>query len=171
MIDEFTPEPAAAWLAARLHEARRDLGDRWHRSFPRTPGISDLIAAIAHNLRQPSELDLTTDTLILKKAAELGVLRFAQGSTVPRLLREYDALADLLEEFLLDQVAHAEIPLAADQVARAMRGVTQSVRVLQQQTVASFVQKYTETIARQSHQLLKLGRLVGQEMRQPLGVL
>jgi two-component system sensor histidine kinase ResE len=49
--------------------------------------------------------------------------------------------------------------------------VSQSVRVLQQQTVDTFVGKYAETIERQTAQLRGFTRLVSHEIRQPLGVL
>jgi two-component system sensor histidine kinase ResE len=45
------------------------------------------------------------------------------------------------------------------------------VRVLQQQTVDTFVGKYSETIERQTNQLRGFTRLISHEIRQPLGVL
>ena len=47
----------------------------------------------------------------------------------------------------------------------------QAVRVLQQQTVDTFVGKYSETIERQTSQLRGFTRLISHEIRQPLGVL
>jgi signal transduction histidine kinase len=52
-----------------------------------------------------------------------------------------------------------------------MRRVTQCVRGLQQQTIDTFVARYASAIERQNIQLLSFGRVVGHEMRQPLGVL
>ena len=54
---------------------------------------------------------------------------------------------------------------------QALSRVAQSVRVLQQQTVDTFVGKYSETIERQTGQLRGFTRLVSHEIRQPLGVL
>lgn len=172
MIDTFTPEPASAWLSPRLAHARDELAAKWSRACPsRELHIADLIGAIAEYLRLPSHCDIGSNASVMHKAAKLGRLRFAQGATVHQLLREYQLLADLLEEYLLDQVGQADRPFGADEVVRAMRRVTQSVRALQQQTVDAFVEKYSETIERQSKQLIGFGRVVGREMRQPLGVL
>jgi signal transduction histidine kinase len=172
MLDTFMPEPVAAWLSPQLQDARDELASKWRSMFPsRELYIADLIGAIAENLRLPHHLAIASNASIMHKAAEFGRLRFAQGSTVHQLLREYQALADLLEDFLLDQVRRAEQPFASDDLMQAMRRVTQSVRALQQQTVEAFVERYTDTIQRQREQLVAFGRLVAHEMRQPLGVL
>jgi signal transduction histidine kinase len=52
-----------------------------------------------------------------------------------------------------------------------MRRVAGAIRVLQQQTVDTFVGEYTDTIERQTEQLRKFSRLVSHEIRQPLAVL
>ena len=122
-------------------------------------------------MRLPANESMARHAGVMQSAAELGRVRFRQRATVHQLLREYHILADILEEFLLAEVATHHPPLAADAVGRAMRRVTQSLRVLQQQTVDTFVAIYTDAIERQNAQLVAFGRLVGQEMRQPLGVL
>ena len=53
----------------------------------------------------------------------------------------------------------------------ALSRASQSVRVLRQQTVDTFVGRYSETIERQTAQLRGFTRLVSHEIRQPLGVL
>jgi signal transduction histidine kinase len=172
MLETLTPEPVAAWFSLRLQDARDELTAQWLAAFSaREPYITDLIGAIAEYLCRPLGAHLVEDPAVMHQAAQLGVLRFAQGGSVLQLMREYQALADLLEEFLLDQVRRADVMFAADDVGRTMRSVTHSVRVLQQQSVEAFVQQYTDTIQRQSEQLIAFGRLVGHEMRQPLGVL
>ena len=133
--------------------------------------VPNLIARIADYLRRPAEEDITSNARVMQDASNLGALRFVQQATVHQLLREYQILSDIVEEFLVRQVAEAELPLGAEVVARAMRRVTQSVRALQQQTIDTFVARYTSAIERQNLQLLSFGRVVGHEMRQPLGVL
>jgi signal transduction histidine kinase len=169
MFDTSTPEPAAAWLSPRLQQARHELAQRWRaRADPQLP---DLIGAVADYLRLPPERDITADTAVMRQAGELGRRRFAQGATASQLLDEYQHLADLVEEFLVEQARAAERPFADDDVVRAVRRATHTVRALQQRSIDAFVQQYTDTISRQSEQLVAFGRLVAHEMRQPIGVL
>jgi signal transduction histidine kinase len=133
--------------------------------------IPDLIAEIAEYLRLPAAQDISANTVVMQKAAQLGALRFTQRATVHQLLREYQILGDLLEEFLGAQVLAADPPLPGEAVLAVMRRVTHAVRVLQQQTIDTFTARHTAALERQNLQLLAFARLVGHEMRQPLGVL
>lgn len=184
--EPLAPQPEQDWLAGRLHEARHALAEAWlakihDAHFARTTEVvpvralgehvPNLIARIADYLRRPPTDDIGANQRVMQDAANLGALRFAQHATVHQLLREYQMLSDVVEEFLVQQVAEAQLPLGADVVARAMRRVTRSVRALQQQTIDTFVARYTSAIERQNIQLLSFGRVVGHEMRQPLGVL
>jgi signal transduction histidine kinase len=90
---------------------------------------------------------------------------------VHQLLREYHLLGTLLERFITDAVADMGREADAVSALQALSRVAQSVRVLQQQTVDTFVGKYSETIERQTGQLRGFTRLVSHEIRQPLGVL
>lgn len=180
------PEPHEAWLADRLHDARHALAEAWLTRMQaellagtaevvpvRALGVHvpNQIARLADYLRRPPDEDISNNPRVMEDAANLGALRFVQHATVHQLLREYQILSDVVEEFLIDQVAHAEPSIGGELVARSMRRLTQSVRALQQQTVDTFVARYTAAIERQNLQLLSFGRVVGHEMRQPLGVL
>ena len=184
--EPLAPQPDQAWLADRLHEARHALAEAWLSKMQaallahtgevvplRSLGehVPNQIARLADYLRRPEAEDIGNNARVMEDAANLGALRFAQRATVHQLLREYQILSDIVEDFLVHQVTDAEIPLGVEIVARAMRRVTQSVRALQQQTVDTFVARYTSAIERQNIQLLSFGRVVGHEMRQPLGVL
>ncbi len=186
VVTSFTPEPAAGRLASRVQAETAALATKWldevvkisvasgAEVFPAREILHDIpefIAEIAQRLRSPDTEPISSNSSVMRSAAELGRIRFRQRATVHQLLREYQVLADLLEEFLLAEVANMEPPMAAAEVGRAMHRVTQSLRVLQQQTVDTFVAIYTDAIERQNAQLIAFGRLVGQEMRQPLGVL
>jgi signal transduction histidine kinase len=182
----LVPQPDHGWLADRLHDARHPLAELWLANIqaalfahsaevvPRRAlgeHIPNQIARIADYLRRPVSEDISNNARVMADAATLGALRHTQQATVHQLLREYQILSDIIEEFLSQQVSQAELPLGADVVARAMRRVTQTVRALQQQTVDTFVARYTAALERQNIQLLSFGRVVGHEMRQPLGVL
>jgi signal transduction histidine kinase len=173
-------------LAARLQASQTILARRWldqlHEILPVDrrdvfPGdqlldhIPQLIYEISQNLRAPENEAFAANTAVMAKAVELGTLRYQQRASVHQLLREYHLLGELLEKFITDEVAAMGAdadPVAALQV---LRRVTHSVRVLQQQTVDTFVGKYSETIERQTSQLRGFTRLVSHEIRQPLGVL
>jgi signal transduction histidine kinase len=180
------PQPHESWLADRLHDARHALAEAWLTKLQaellagtaevvplRALGVHvpHQIAGLADYLRRPPGDDINNNPRVMEDAAKLGALRFVQHATVHQLLREYQILSDLVGEFLIDQVAHAEPSMRGELVARVMWRVTQSVRALQQQTVDTFVARYTAAIERQNLQLLSFGRVVGHEMRQPLGVL
>jgi signal transduction histidine kinase len=186
MLQTSKPEPVAEWLASRLKDASEAIARRWldqlselliveaQEVFPShelLDHIPELIDHVADYLRSPDKHQIAADTIVMRKAAELGELRYDQRASVHQLLREYQMLADLLETFVADEVRHADPPLDAAAVIEATRRVTQSVRVLQQQTVDTFVGKYTDTIERQTAQLRSFSRLVSHEIRQPLGVL
>jgi signal transduction histidine kinase len=185
-LETLTPDPASAWLASRLMETRTELATQWLDRlvelllvrtgdvFPSSTlldHIPDLIAEIAEYLRLPAAEDICANTAVMQKAAQLGALRFTQRATVHQLLREYQILGDLLEEFLQAQVLAADPSLPGDAVLAVMRRVTHAVRVLQQQTVDTFTARHTAALERQNLQLIAFARLVGHEMRQPLGVL
>jgi signal transduction histidine kinase len=173
-------------LAARLQAAQITLARRWldqlHAILPVErsevfPGdqlldhIPHIIVEIAQYLRAPEAEAFSANTAVMTKAAELGVLRYAQRASVHQLLREYHLLGALLEQFITDEVAAMGHGADAREALRALTRVSQSVRVLQQQTVDTFVGKYSETIDQQTGQLRGFARLVSHEIRQPLGVL
>jgi hypothetical protein len=185
MLDTFTPDPVALSLASRLKAARGPLSAKWFDLVTAAltaggwplPPAHDLIphaeifiVEIAERLSAPVAEGHEVHDSVMRHAAALGRLRFGHGATVYQLLQEYDALADVLEEFVLHEAARAgDMPL--DDALRAMRRVTATIRALQRQTVGTFVAIYTDANERQKAQLIGVARLVGQEMRQPLSVL
>jgi len=173
-------------ISGRLHAAHRDIALRWlerlnallavepNQIFP-TGALLDhvpqLIAAVADYIKAPATEEISANTAVMSKASEFGALRYEQRASVHQLLREYDILADLLGEFVQEQVARDPDQVRGASALGALRRMMQAVRVLQQQTVDTFVTKYTETIERQTSELRGFGRLVSHEIRQPLGVL
>jgi len=179
-------ESTGANLAARLDAAQRDLAMRWLEEltqilpvdkrdvFPTSQlldHIPELIAQIAHYLRAPEEEAIAANTAVMTKAAELGSLRYEQRASVHQLLREYHMLGTILEQFITREVEAMGVQVNAVAALETLSRVSQAVRVLQQQTVDTFVGKYSETIERQTSQLRGFSRLISHEIRQPLGVL
>ena len=179
-------ESIAESLSAKLAAAQAVLARRWLDRLNEIltveqqdvfPGhqlldhIPQIIAEIAAYLRAPESEAISANTAVMAKASELGTLRYEQRASVHQLLREYHLLGALLEDFITKEVAAMGPAADAAEALQALARVSQSVRVLQQQTVDTFVSKYTETIERQTSQLQGFTRLVSHEIRQPLGVL
>ena len=179
-------ESTAEVLSSRLSAARRDLARRWldelnsfllvekREIFPGEQlldHIPQLIDEIAGFMRAPGAEAIAANTAMMAKAAELGELRFAQRSTVHQLLREYHLLGTLLEDFIINEVRAMGAQADPIEALKVQGRASQAVRVLQQQTVDTFVGKYSDTIDRQTSQLQGFTGLISHEIRQPLGVL
>lgn len=186
MSPTLPTDGSAELLAERLHAAQNDIAASWlvrlhalltldqNDVFPSVSlldHIPQLIAAIADYLKAPEAEEISANTVVMTKAAELGTLRYEQRASVHQLLREYQILGDLLEEFFQKEVAEAGVMIDAVSALAGMRRVGRAIRVLQRQTVDTFVMKYSETIERQTSELRGFTRLVSHEIRQPLGVL
>ncbi|MGE0124563.1 MAG: sensor histidine kinase [Vicinamibacterales bacterium] len=136
--------------------------------------IPELIRQIAAYLAAPADEEIKANTAVLAKATELGLLRYDQRASVHQLLREYQILGEVLEEFFAREVARrADRGDSGDAVAAvlAVGRANQAVRVLQQHTVDAFIARYTAAIDRQTAQLRGFSRIVSHEIRQPLDVL
>src|SRR5689334_14019882 len=112
-------------IAGRIHDESHALAADWlarldsllavdlNAIFP-TSHLLDhiplLIGHIADYLRAPSDLEIAANTLVIEKAQELGQLRHAQRASVHQILREYDILAEILEQF----VANESVTLAGE---------------------------------------------------------
>jgi signal transduction histidine kinase len=186
MSSTVPADPAAELLSRRLDAAQDDLAHAWLERlnallpvdrtevFPSQTlldHIPHLIAEIAAYLRAPEAEEIAANTGVMHKAAELGQLRYEQRASVHQLLREYQILGDVLEAFIEREVGAAQGIVDPLSAVRATHRVSQAVRVLQQQTIDTFIVKYTDTIERQTAQLRDFSRLVSHEIRQPLGVL
>lgn len=179
-------DSTAESLSAKLRAAQRVIAEQWLDQLTELlpveekdvfPGaqlldhIPGIIEEIAAYLAAPDTQAIGANTTVMAKAAELGQLRYEQRASVHQLLREYHLLGTLLEKFITSEVAKMEPDVDAVAALQALGRVSQAVRVLQQQTIDTFVGKYSETIDRQTTQLRDFSRLLSHEIRQPLGVL
>jgi signal transduction histidine kinase len=162
-------------LAARWFERLLDLLPVQARDVFPTASLLDhipaLILEISAYLRQPQDEAIASNTAILDKARELGVLRHAQRASLHQLLREYQLLSSILTTFVLEEMEAAPLkPSASDSVTLVAR-LQEAVNVLSQSTVETFVALYTKTIAEQGERLEQFTRMAAHEWRQPLGAL
>jgi signal transduction histidine kinase len=161
---------AAVWLE-RLDQLLEVEARQVFPSHQLLDHIPELINQIAAFLRAPEGQAIAADTVVMAKAAELGLLRFDQRASVHQVLREYQIFSEILEEFFAREVAALGKTGDALAVVQVLSRAQQAVRVLMQKTVDAFITRYTETIERQNAQLRNFSRLVSHEIRQPLGVL
>lgn len=173
-------------LAAKLRSAQRDLAAQWLDDLRAIlpvatedvfPGaqlldhIPELITEIANYVGGPDNEAIAANTLVMTKAAELGELRYQQRASVHQLLREYHLLGMVLEGFVAREVKKMGTDVDAVEALEVLSRVSEGIRILQQQTVDTFVTKYSATIERQTEQLRAFATLISHEIRQPLGVL
>lgn len=133
--------------------------------------VPELIKHIALYVRAPQEQGVDADPMMMHKAADLGLMRFAQKASVAQLLREYQILSEILDAFFAREAAALGGEGDAHGALLALSRTQHAVRALQQKTVESFITQYTEAIDRKTAQLRSFSRLVSHEIRQPLGVL
>jgi signal transduction histidine kinase len=131
---------------------------------------SHLIGEIAAALEADSNTTLESNPRLVSSARAVGEQCHVEHASAEQLMREYGALAEVLEDFVADEVLrHAQVDgLAASAV---LRRVSEALRVLQRHSVAALVANYTKTLERQTTQLRTFSRLVSHEIRQPLSVL
>ncbi len=162
-------------LAARWFERLLDLLPVEARDVFPTESLLDhipsLILEISAYLQHPEQEAIAANTAILQKAQELGALRHGQRASLHQVLREYQVLSDVLVSFVLEAMGQLGAPPpASDSVALVSR-LHESVNVLSQATVETFVTLYTRTIADQNERLEQFTRMAAHEWRQPLGAL
>jgi signal transduction histidine kinase len=132
--------------------------------------IPGLIEEIGKYVAQPAEEDIAARTLVIAKARALGQLRHQQQASLHQVLREYDLLGEVLEEFLVDEVTALPLASLAD-CLEASRRIGRAVRVLMQMTAGTFISEYTQTVSEQTERLDRFNRAIGHELRNVLGTL
>ncbi len=176
----------AGALGASLQRESRTLADRWlqrlvallpvdARSVFPTDLLLDHIPAvieeIGHYVAEPAQEDVAARTIVLAKARELGRLRHQQQSSLHQVLREYDVLGEVLEDFLADETRLLVPAPPLEDCLAVWRRVGRAVRVLMQVTAGTFISEFTEAVSAQGQRLDAFNRAVGHELRNVLGTL
>jgi signal transduction histidine kinase len=131
--------------------------------------VPRLIEEIGKYVAAPELADIAANTVVMDHARELGQLRHRQHASVHQVLREYDLLTEVLEEFLDQCTASLASTPAASECLKASRRVGRAVRVLMQITVTTFINQYTDTITGQAARIDQFNRAVSHELRNVLG--
>ena len=173
-------------MGASIQGAHRQLAERWLERLvalvPVEPNavftttvlldhIPSLIDEIGKFVSAPTDEDIAAKTIVIDKARELGELRHRQQASVHQVLREYDLLADVIEEFLIEKTRTLALAPEPTECLEISRRVGRAVRVLMQITAVRFITEYTETITDQAQRLDRFNRSISHELRNVLGTL
>ncbi len=176
----------ASALGNSIQKANRRLAEQWlerlialvpvdARSVFPTDLLLDhipaLITEIGKYVAEPADEDIAARSIVISKARELGQLRHRQQASLHQVLREYDLLGDVLEEFVIEETSVITPPPSVSQCLDAWRRVGRAVRVLMQVTAGTFISQYTETVTIQGRRLERFNRSIGHELRNVLGTL
>lgn len=130
--------------------------------------IPSMIVEIGKIVKEQDTDLALINSLITRKALELGSLRHEQNATVNQLLREYDLLAQHLETHVTEVTAGYQGSLHPSDMMHTCNSIHAVVRRVLQDTVDSFVSKYVSTIEDQTEKLLHFNHFIGHEIRTPL---
>jgi signal transduction histidine kinase len=176
----------ATVVSQRVHAERLVLAGRWleqlrglltvdaNEVFP-TDQLLDhipvLIAEIASYLRAHAEEEIAANAAVIDKARELGALRHEQKASVHQLLREYEILGEILENFLVDETEILGLQPTSGEVFDVLRRLTRAIATLMRTTVDTFISEYMATIQEQSDRITAFHRAASHELRSPIGTI
>jgi signal transduction histidine kinase len=130
-----------------------------------------LIANIAGYLRAPADEEIAANAAVIDKARELGLLRHQQQASVHQLLREYEVLGEILENFVSAETDRLGLQPSSDECFEVLRRLTRSIRTLMRTTVDTFVSEYTTTLQERNERIRAFNRMTSHELRNPIGTL
>jgi signal transduction histidine kinase len=183
MPDATAPCPLAPALAARIRVAREELTRRWldrivdrvaldpNRVFP-TDALLDhvplLLDGIAAYLEDPSQ-EVPADAPVVAKAMELGALRFDQGFDEYEILKEFELLGGIVFAHCVEAVRTMEDPCGKDELLVCGHRIFRAIAVIQQASVAHFLQRVRATLRAREEQLRGFNRAVTHELKNQIG--
>jgi signal transduction histidine kinase len=170
MADRIAAEHAllaARWFA-RLRELLPVGAEEVFPSDSLLDHIPALILNVSDYVRAPEEQAIVANTLVVEKARELGALRHQQRASLHQVLREHQLLGSILLRFVQGEWVRLGLTPTPDEAMTVVARIHQSVAVLLQETVETFVGLYNRTITEQSERLKQFTRMATHEWRQPL---
>lgn len=133
--------------------------------------IPVLISEIAAYLRAPADEEIAANAAVIDKARELGTLRHDQRASVHQVLREYEILSEILQQFLTEETGRLGLAPSSSECFEVFRRMTRSTGTLMRTTVETFISEYTTTIQEQSERLIAFNRAASHELRSPIGTM
>jgi signal transduction histidine kinase len=161
---------AARWLE-RLNELLTVQANDVFPSDQLLDHIPVLIREIAGYLRAPEEEEIAANAAVIDKARELGRLRHRQRASVHQLLREYEILEEILEQFVVEETKALGLKPTSGESFEVLRRLTRSTRALMRTTVETFISEYTSTIEDRNERMKTFDRMASHELRSPIGTI
>jgi signal transduction histidine kinase len=161
---------AEQWLV-RLHAVLDVAATEVFPSADLLDHIPALIDDIAGYLRAPEHEEIAANAAVIDKARELGTLRYEQKASVHQLLREYEILGEILEEFVAGATNRLNLTPTPLECFEVVGRLTRAVRTLMRATVDTFIAEYTAVIDERNDRIDKFNRMASHELRTPIGTL
>jgi signal transduction histidine kinase len=171
--------PLANVLAERLREARNELTHRWldrisarvtldrNQIFP-TDDLLDhiplLVDGIADYMEDPAD-EISAETLVVAKAAELGELRLDQGFSANEILKEYEILGGVLFSFLVQTVDTVDEECTRGELLACGQRLFRAIAVIQQITTGHYLRKAGVEVHEREERLRSFNRMVTHELK------
>jgi signal transduction histidine kinase len=133
--------------------------------------IPALVEDIAAYLRAPADEEIAANAAVIDKARELGMLRYNQKASVHQLLREYEILGEILEQFVAATTERLNLAPTPVECFEIVGRLTRAVRTLMRTTVDTFIGQYTAVIDERNERIDKFNRMASHELRTPIGTL
>jgi len=167
-LQQSSVEVSDLWLASLKNVVNEDTRD----IFPTAAyldHIPEMINEVGITLESDDDQIALTNSLINRKAEQLGTLRHQQKASVNQLLREYDLLSAVLEEFVLTKTKQYPTEKYTPQdCMQIMASIARVVRSILQSTVDAFVSNYMETIKEQTDKIQSFNTFITHELKTPL---
>jgi signal transduction histidine kinase len=183
MPDAAAPCSLAPALAARIRDARETLTRRWldrivdrvaldpNRVFP-TDALLDhvplLLDGIAAYVESPA-LEVPADAPVVAKAMELGALRFEQGFDEYEILKEFELLGGIVFAHCVAEVRTMDEPCERAELLVCGHRIFRAIAVVQQASVAHFLQRLRAALRAREEQLRGFNRAVTHELKNQIG--
>jgi signal transduction histidine kinase len=161
---------AERWLV-RLHAVLDVAATEVFPSADLLDHIPALIDDIAAYLRAPEHEEIAANAAVIDKARELGTLRYEQKASVHQLLREYEILGEILEDFVAGATNRLNLTPTPLECFEVVGRLTRAVRTLMRTTVDTFIAEYTTVIDERNDRIDKFNRMASHELRTPIGTL
>ena len=183
MPDSSPHCPLAPALARRIRAARETLTRRWlerisarvslhpNRVFPtedlldHVPLLIDGIAAYVEDTAH----EVPADAPVIAKAMELGAMRHAQGFDEYQILKEYELLGGILFAHCIAEVRTIDEPCAADELLACGHRLFRAIAVIQEATVAHYLQQMRARLAEREERLRGFNRALTHELKNQIG--
>jgi signal transduction histidine kinase len=173
----------ASLLADSLRQARVRLTALWlerisarvrltpNRVLP-TDALLDhvplILDGIAAHLEDPALL-VAADTTVIVHARELGALRHEQGFDLFEILQEYEILSGILLEHLSVAADGIQLQCGRGEVLECAQRVFHAVTLVQQATVAEYMQLLQAKLSEREERLRHFNRTLTHEFRNRIG--